>query len=86
METLGLQGAYLLLGGNRHVRIKLASDVTEHMVMQEPEQGGGRWWALEGMRLFSLKAASSLGFSSQQQSPCSPLAPVLSSNCAELYS
>ena len=46
MEILGLQGAYLLLGGNRHVRIELVSDIPERMVTQEPEQGGGRWWGI----------------------------------------
>ena len=86
MEILGLQGAYLPLGGNRHVRINLVSDAQCTWSHKSQSRGLARGRALEGVWLFSsLKAASSLGFSSQQQSPCPPLAPVLSSDFAGLY-
>ena len=86
MEILGLQGAYLPLGGNRHVRINLVSDAQRTRSHKSQSRGLARGGALAGVWLFSsLKAASSLGFSSQQRSPCPPLAPVLSSDFAGLY-
>ena len=60
-----LQGAYLLLGGNRHVRNKPVNGITQHMVKESQSRGmgSGRGPGRDAAVLLS-RHSSSLGFSS----------------------